>query len=130
VASRNGVRLVVALSIAAALAVFLLYTSLAGNTLAALTPSQLGGHHGKVQLVGKVLGPIEGDPHSPRGLRFRLRDIGGTATVPVVYRGTKPDLFGRDRDIFVTGRVEHGVFVSTPGSMITKCPSKYKAKGS
>ena len=120
----------VALSIAAALAVFLLYTSLAGNTLAALTPSQLGGHHGKVQLVGKVLGPIEGDPHSPRGLRFRLRDIGGAATVPVVYRGTKPDLFGRDRDIFVTGRVEHGVFVSTPGSMITKCPSKYKAKGS
>ncbi len=123
--SRSPARLVVALSIAAALAVFLLYTSLAGGGTPAIKPSQLAGHTGTVQLSGRVLGPAVGDPFSKRGLRFRLRDVDGTVSVPVVYRGTVGDQFKPGRDILVTGRAEHGVFVAKAGSMITKCPSKY-----
>ena len=118
-----------ALGVAAALAIFLLYTSLAGGTTPALRPSQLAGHTGNVQLAGIVLKPVRGDAHAG-GLRFRLKDFDGKATVPVVYTGTVPDLFRAGRHILVAGRLESGVFVSRPGSMITKCPSKYAPKKS
>jgi cytochrome c-type biogenesis protein CcmE len=119
-------RLVIALSIAAALAVFLLYTSIAGGGTPSLQPSQLAGHGGEVVLGGRVIGPVTGDSHGA-GLRFRLRDVKGTATVPVVYTGSVPDLFKVGRDIAVTGKLRDGTFVSTPGTLLTKCPSKYTA---
>jgi cytochrome c-type biogenesis protein CcmE len=120
---RSPARLVIALSVAAVLAVFLIYTSLSGAT-PSLRPSQLAGHTGTVSLSGRVVGPVRGDAHAG-GLRFRLRDVKGTATVPVVYTGTVPDLFRAGRDINVNGHVRNGVFVASPGSMVTKCPSKY-----
>jgi cytochrome c-type biogenesis protein CcmE len=126
---RSPARLVIALSVAAVLAVFLIYTSLSGAT-PSLRPSQLAGHDGHVSLSGKVLGPVTGDAHADRGLRFRLRDVNGTATVPVVYRGTVPDLFRPGRDIAVDGQLRNGTFVAKPGTMVTKCPSKYTAKKS
>jgi cytochrome c-type biogenesis protein CcmE len=125
--SRSPARLVVALLIAAVLAVFLLYTSLAGGGTPSIQPSELRGRSDEVQLAGRVLGPVRGDAHED-GLRFRLRDVNGTATVPVVYRGTVPDLFRVGRDILVEGRLQGGAFVSSPGTMITKCPSKYAPK--
>ena len=125
--SGSPVRLVVALSVAATLAVFLLYTSLAGGASPSLRPSQLAGHLGTVNLAGLVLGPVRGDPDDG-GMRFGLRDIGGTATVPVLYRGSVPDLFRPGRHVFVRGRLRHGLFVAVPGSLVTKCPSKYVAK--
>jgi cytochrome c-type biogenesis protein CcmE len=125
--SRRGspVRLIVALSVAAALAVFLLYTSIAGGTTPSLRPSQLPGHAGKVSLAGQVVGPIRGDAHVD-GLRFNLRDVKGTASVPVVFRGSVPDLFRKGRDVVVVGTMRRGVFVAS--SLSTKCPSKYKPK--
>ena len=51
---RNPARLIIALSVAAVLAVFLLYTSLAGGSTPSLRPSQLADHPGKVSLAGKV----------------------------------------------------------------------------
>jgi len=74
-----------------------------------------------------VLKPVTGDAHGS-GLHFRLRDVKGTATVPVVYKGSVPDLFRPGRDIVVEGRFQNGVFVATPGTMVTKCPSKYVPK--
>lgn len=120
---RSPARLVIALSVAAVLAIFLIYTSLAGGT-PSLRPSQLPGHHGKVSLTGRVVGKPFGDAHS-RGLHFMLRDVQGSVTVPVVYQGTVPDLFRSGRDVNVQGRVRNGVFVATPGTLMTKCPSKY-----
>ena len=49
----NPARLVIALSVAAALAVFLLYTSIAGGGTPSLRPSTLAGHTGKVSLAGR-----------------------------------------------------------------------------
>jgi cytochrome c-type biogenesis protein CcmE len=123
---RSPVRLVVALSVAAALSIFLIYASLAGGT-PSLRPSQLPGHTGKVSLAGQVVGPITGDAHAG-GLRFTLRDVKGTATIPVVFRGSVPDLFRKGRDVVAVGKVRDGVFVAT--SLSTKCPSKYKPKTS
>jgi cytochrome c-type biogenesis protein CcmE len=127
---RSPARLVIALSIAAVLAVFLLYTSIAGGT-PSLKPSQLTGRTGSVSLVGEVVGKPTGDAHAG-GLRFLLRDVKDPAspTVPVVYTGSVPDMFASGRDIVVDGSLQHGTFVATPGSMVTKCPSKYTSSPS
>jgi cytochrome c-type biogenesis protein CcmE len=120
---------VIALSVAAALAVFLLYTSIAGGGTPSLRPSTLAGHTGKVSLAGRVLKPVTGDAHGA-GLHFRLRDVKGAATVPVVYKGNVPDLFRPGRDVVVDGRYANGVFTAVPGTLVTKCPSKYVPKKS
>ena len=126
---RSPARLVIALSIAAVLAIFLLYTSIAGGGTPAISPSQLARHSGKVQLGGVVVGPVTGDSREG-GLHFRLRDRKGSASVGVVYRGTVPDPFRVGREIVVDGSVHEGTFVARPGSMVTKCPSKYSAASS
>lgn len=126
---RSPARLVIALSVAAVLAIFLLYSSIAGGGTPSLRPSSLAGHAEKVSLTGTVIKPVTGDAHGA-GLRFRLRDVKGAATVPVVYTGTVPDLFRPGRDIVVEGRFRSGVFVAAPDTMVTKCPSKYAPKKS
>src|SRR5262249_58013754 len=89
----------------------------------AISPSQLPGHTGNVQLGGVVVGPVTGSARAD-GMRFRLRDQKGTTTVRVVYSGTVPDPFRIGREIVVDGRLRGGTFVARPGSMVTKCPSK------
>jgi cytochrome c-type biogenesis protein CcmE len=120
-------RLVVALSVAAVLAVFLLYTSIAGGGTPVVRPSQLADHHGRVSLMGQVVGRPSGDAHAA-GKRFRLRDVKGTGTVTVVYKGSVPDLFKTGRDVVVDGQLRNGVFIAVPDTLVTKCPSKYQPK--
>jgi cytochrome c-type biogenesis protein CcmE len=122
---------VIALSVAAVLAIFLLYTSIAGGGNPSISPSELGSRSEKVQLAGLVTGPVRGDAHAA-GLRFGLRDIEGDSrtAVKVLYTGSVPDLFKKGRHIVVDGQLRGGVFVADPGSMITKCPSKYAPKTS
>jgi cytochrome c-type biogenesis protein CcmE len=124
-------RLVIALSVAAVLAVFLLYTSIAGGGNPSVSPSELVGRTGAVQLAGVVVGPVTGDAHAG-GLRFKLKDIGrnSTTAVAVRYTGSVPDLFKVGRHIVVDGQLERGTFVAQPNSLITKCPSKYAPKKS
>ena len=124
---RSPARLVVALSVAAVLAIFLVYTALAGGGTPSLRPSKLAGHTGRVSLVGKVVGPVTGHAHG-NGMRFRVRDVNGKASVPVVYHGSVPDLFRANRDVVVDGRMRNGTFVAVPGTLVTKCPSKYTPK--
>ena len=116
----------IALSVAALLAVFLLYTSIAGGGTPQLRPSQLDGREGRVSLVGRVVGPVRGRERARTdGMRFTLRDVEGTKTVRVVYKGSVPDLFHTGRDIVVDGRLREGVFVAEADTLVTKCPSKY-----
>jgi cytochrome c-type biogenesis protein CcmE len=119
-------RLVIALSVAAMLAVFLLYTSIAGGT-AQLRPSQLNGRTGEVSLVGQVVAPVQ---RSGRTVRFRVKDVKGSsaARLPVSYTGSVPDMFKAGRDISLKGQLRGGVFVGVPGTLVTKCPSKYTAE--
>jgi cytochrome c-type biogenesis protein CcmE len=113
---------VIALSVAAVLAVFLLYTSAFGGT-PMLQPSELKGRTGTVALGGKVVGPIDRDG---RTVRFRLRDREGASSVPVVYTGSVPDLFAPGREIGIEGSLRQGVFHGDADTLVTKCPSKYK----
>ena len=121
---RNPARLVIALSVAAVLAIFLVYTSFAGGSPPLVQPSEAAAHGGVVQLGGIVVGPVEGDARG-EGLRFELRDVKGEATVPVVYTGSVPDMFREGREIMVRGELANGVFTAERDSLVTKCPSKY-----
>jgi cytochrome c-type biogenesis protein CcmE len=124
--TRSPARLVVALAVAGVLAVFLLYTAIGGSSMELLQPSNLSGHSGKVSLTGKVRGPVTGDAKTDGGLRFSLHNIKGESPlVPIVYRGSVPDLFKVGRDVNLTGHLEGGSFVAN--EMTTKCPSKYTA---
>ena len=118
----------IALSVAAMLAIFLLYTSFAGGATPSLRPSQLEGRTGEVSLAGMVVGEPQGSGRAVGGLRFRLRDIDGRATVPVVYTGSVPDLFEKGRHVYLRGELRNGVFVGKKDSLVTKCPSKYEPK--
>ena len=123
--TRSPARLIVALSVAAVLAVFLLYTAVAGHSTPTLTPSQLGNHSGQLAVVGVVVGPVHGDSYSDSGLRFGLKNIDGkSGVVPVVYRGDNPPpLFRAGRNVVVTGKYAKGRLAGS--NVITKCPSKY-----
>ena len=125
-ARSNPARLVIALAIAACLAVFLLYTALFGGGTPSLQPSQLVDQKGQVSLSGQVATAAR--ETGAGTARFRLRDIKGHGSVLVVYRDALPDQFKVGRDISVDGRLVNGVFVGKPGTMVTKCPSKYTDK--
>lgn len=126
---RNPARLVIALSVAAVLAVFLLYTSIAGGGTPSVAPSELAGKQGVVTLVGNVQAGYKGDPYAG-GLRFELRDRQGASrkTVAVLYTGSLSDQFRAGREVSVRGELRNGTFVAVKDSLVTKCPSKYTAK--
>jgi cytochrome c-type biogenesis protein CcmE len=124
---RSPARLVIALSVALVLAIFIIYTSIAGAGTPEIAPSTLAAHAGHdVLLVGTVVGHVGGDAHGS-GMRFVLKDDHGSATARtrVLYTGSVPDLFKTGRQVVVEGTLRNGTFVAKPGSLVTKCPSKY-----
>jgi len=129
---RSPARLIVALAVAGVLAVFLVYTALAGTSTPQVVPSKLAAQKpGKVSVVGTVVGPLRGDPHSAAGLRFGLHDIGAKngTVVRVVYRGdSPPPLFAVGRHVVVGGSYTGARLLGS--SILTKCPSKYTASTS
>ena len=126
---RNPARLVIALSVAVVLAVFLLYTSIAGGGTPFVEPSELRAQTGVVALVGRVQPGYAGDSYGD-GLRFVLKNKDGNSAgrVQVLYTGSVSDQFRAGREVSVKGRLQNGVFVAQKDSLVTKCPSKYTAK--
>jgi cytochrome c-type biogenesis protein CcmE len=127
VSTRSPARLIVALAVAGVLAVFLLYTAVAGHSTPTLTPSQVRGQSGDLAIVGVVVGPVRGDSHSAHGMRFGLKNIQGrSGVIPVVYHGDNPPpLFQPGRNVVVTGTYATGRLAGR--DIVTKCPSKYTA---
>ncbi len=126
---KRQVRLVVSLTLAVLLASGLIYTSFAASD-PALTPTQLlsRGSDRNVQLTGTVVNRSITN-HADGVVDFRLADrVGDGVSVPVTYSGSVPSSgFASGRELIVSGRLRGGTFDAQPGSMITKCPSKYSA---
>jgi cytochrome c-type biogenesis protein CcmE len=126
-ARKRQVRLIVCLTLAVVLAGGLMYTSFSAAD-EALTPTQLLARAQRgveYDLSGTV---VKGSVHQlPNGvLDFRLADrAGGGRSVLVHYTGAVPDPFRVGRELIVTVSKSGSAFVASPGSMITKCPSKY-----
>jgi cytochrome c-type biogenesis protein CcmE len=124
---KRRLRLIVALCAALVLSAALIYSSFSAST-EARSPSQLRAASGDraYELTGKV---VPGYRHDGEVLDFRVRDRSGSATVPVRYTGAVPDPFRAGREVIVTVRRRGSVFVGERDSLITKCPSKFKASG-
>jgi cytochrome c-type biogenesis protein CcmE len=127
-AKKRKIRLFVTLSAAALLATALVYTSFSSSTVAR-TPSELiaSSTPGKsYQLSGRVVtGSVE--KHGDK-LDFRVRDRSAASnakSILVHYTGTVPDPFREGREVIVSGKVVNGELVAKPGSLVTKCPSKF-----
>ena len=122
------IRLVVALGTAIILTGALIYSSFTAST-EARSPSQLlraGAGNRSYQLTGKVEPGYRRDGDL---LLFRVQDRSGRDAVPVRYSGAVPDPFRAGREVIVTVRRQGNVFVGERDSLITKCPSKFKAAG-
>lgn len=126
-ARKRTVRLLLALSAAVVLAGALIYTSFSAAS-PALTPSQLVSRAQPGRSY-EVTGTVVGGSVHRRGetLDFQVEDRAGGTVVPVVYTGTVPDPFREGREVIVTVRKSTGGFLGERDSLITKCPSKYKA---
>lgn len=126
-ARKRTVRLAVALSAAVVLASWLIYTSFSAAS-PALSPTQLvqRAQPGRsYQLTGTV---VNGSVHrTGTVLDFSVADRAGGTTIPLAYTGTVPDPFREGREVIVTVRKQGARFVGERDSLITKCPSKYKA---
>lgn len=127
-AKKRKIRLITTLTIALLLATALVYTSFSASTVAR-TPSQLlaSSQPGKTyELNGRVVrGSLK---EKGQSFSFKVQDRGGGKSIPVTYSGTVPDPFREGREVIVSGEVKDGVFVGKPGTLITKCPSKFKNK--
>jgi cytochrome c-type biogenesis protein CcmE len=124
---KRKIRLVVALTAALVLASALVYTSFSASS-EAKSPSQLlaGAEPGRsYELTGKVVaGSVR---HEGGALLFRVRDRSDSTSVPVRYVGAVPDPFREGREVIVDVRKQGSTFVGERDSLVTKCPSKFKA---
>ena len=130
VPTRSPARLVVALSVAGVLAVFLLYTAVAGNSTPTLTPSQLAARTAaRSPSSARSSGRSRGDSHSARGLRF------GSAEHRRAGAGSSRS------STAATARRRSSASAATSSSaaatrrprrrrtdILTKCPSKYRPR--
>jgi cytochrome c-type biogenesis protein CcmE len=118
----------VAFSAAILLAGALAYTTFAGGRPAE-KPSELlaGATAGRAY---SLTGIVESGTlrHHGDALDFRVRDRGGRASVPVRYTGAVPEPFREGREIVLTVRPRRALFVGEPGSLVTKCPSKFSPR--
>src|SRR5690349_21325172 len=125
-ARKRKVRLVVALTAAVLLSGALVLTTVSAS-VQQLKPSDLlkQGKNGQTYKVnGKV---VKGSIRQLGGTKisFRVRDLNGTTSIPVVYSGSVPDPFADNREVGVRVRKQGAVWVGERDSLVTKCPSKF-----
>lgn len=59
-------------------------------------------------------------------LSFEVEDLEKTtSSIPVVYRGLKPDMFAVGRNVIIDGDFINGTIKAN--KLLTQCPSKYEA---
>jgi cytochrome c-type biogenesis protein CcmE len=109
----------------------LVYQATRGTSSLVLMPSELlsKAHAGvlpRIRVGGRVVEPIEYQTEPFFLLRFSVRDPQGAevGSVPVEYRGLKPDMFQAGRDVLIDGDYRSGAIVAA--KLQTQCPSKYE----
>ncbi len=133
-------RLIAALGMAVVLATFMAFVALKGGDVQEpllqaheLVAKREVARAQTVQVDGIAAGPIEGE----QGERFQfyVTDRDGEHKTLVDYKGAVPDAFRVGRNVIVTGKLATDpktgdeVFKAEPGSLVTKCPSKFESEG-
>jgi cytochrome c-type biogenesis protein CcmE len=102
---------------------YLIYTASGGSAEYYLTVSELRSHADSANV--RVAGVVEDDVQkSDGGLHVTFTEKDGTASVPVDYTGTLPDIFKPGITVVVDGRLgKDGVFHAR--TLLAKCPSRF-----
>jgi cytochrome c-type biogenesis protein CcmE len=117
-------RLVIALTVASLLAVFLVYQVTHGSQLIVSVAQLRAGEHGAAVSCSSSCSGAQAP------FTMLLKDDGSPQTVSVAYQsGSVPDAFREGRHVIVTGHMVGDRFVANPDSLVTKCPSKYSGGG-
>lgn len=128
--ARNGRVLIAALVVVAAIG-YLMYNGFQSASVYYLTVSELkangSGPTGLFAPAVRVSGIVqEGSiqrSETDSTIRFTVADSGGS--LPVVYQGMVPDIFGPGIQVVVEGHYRNGEFEAT--NLLAKCPSKFTA---
>ena len=102
---------------------YLVYSASGGSAEYYLTVSELKSQPpaGDVRVAGVVQNDIK---RSDGGLQVSFTEKDGTASMPVEYRGTLPDIFQPGITVVAEGRLgADGVFHAR--NLLAKCPSRF-----
>jgi cytochrome c-type biogenesis protein CcmE len=133
-------RLIAALGMAMTLMTFMAYVAIKGGDVSEplLQANELVSKRDLaisqvVQVDGIAAGPITGE--QGREFSFYVTDREGENRTLVEYEGSVPDAFRVGRNVIVTGQLVTDprsgdvTFQANPGSLVTKCPSKFESEG-
>lgn len=105
---------------------YLIYTASGGTSEYYVTVSELRAHSqtGVVRVAGVVQNDVV---KSDGGLKVSFTEKDGTASMPVEYAGTLPDIFKPGITVVAEGRLgSDGVFHAT--TLLAKCPSRFSTQ--
>ena len=108
----------------------LVYQATRGTSSLVLSPSEVlskgtSRDLKRIRVGGRVVDPINYQTEPNMVLSFSVKNpAGGEGTVPVVYRGLKPDMFAAGRDVLIDGDYIGGTIQAA--KLQTQCPSKYE----
>ena len=127
--SKQHVKLSIGVAIIVASMVYLMFSGATGSTMYYMTVPEL---HQQVAAMRqgeaiRVSGKVTADPihWDVRNLQLTFTMGEGEASVPVSYKGVKPDMFQTGADVIVEGQIgQDGILVAS--HLMTSCPSKYE----
>lgn len=102
---------------------YLVYSASGGSSEYYLTVSELRSRatSGDVRVAGVVQNDVQ---RSDGGLQVQFTEKDGTASMPVEYHGTLPDIFRPGITVVAEGRLgADGIFHAR--SVLAKCPSRF-----
>ncbi|HVC35250.1 MAG TPA: cytochrome c maturation protein CcmE [Chloroflexota bacterium] len=123
----RSVRVVVAVLIVVSAIGYLIYTGFQSTTVYYLTVSELkakGPAAGAVRVAGIVQANTVVRSANDATVHFTIADQGGS--LPVVYQGMVPDIFGPGIQVVVEGHYTAGSLFQAD-TLLAKCPSKFTA---
>ncbi len=128
--SKQHVKLSIGAVIIVASMVYLMFSGIGatGSTMYYMTVPELYQQVAALQGEAiRVSGKVTADPihWDVRNLRLTFTMGEGEASVPVSYKGLKPDMFQTGADVIVEGQIgQDGTLVAS--NLMTSCPSKYE----
>jgi cytochrome c-type biogenesis protein CcmE len=105
---------------------YLIYSASGGSAEYYLTVSELRAHAntGYVRVAGVVQDDVQ---KTDGGLRVTFTEKDGTASMPVDYSGTLPDIFKPGITVVAEGKLgSDGIFHAR--TLLAKCPSRFSTK--
>jgi cytochrome c-type biogenesis protein CcmE len=109
-------------AVVAACVGYLVYSASGGSSEYYLTVSELRAHATSGDV--RVAGVVQNDVQRSDGLHVLFTEKDGTASMPVEYQGTLPDIFQPGITVVAEGKLgADGVFHAR--AVLAKCPSRF-----